>query len=820
MGTFWQDVQYGWRVLRQSPGFALAAVVTLAIGIGANAAMFSVIRAVLLRPLPFPESNRVVWVWETDENRNVRNGTASPAEFLDWQDQNHVFEELSAWRMLFFTITGNGEPEQDWGSQVTGNFFRMLRVKPFLGRDFLAEEEQPGHEQVVILSYAFWERRYGGDRNIIGRDITVDYKPYTVIGVLPANFNLFGTSRKLDLWVPFAFNRAQLDRADHELVVFARLQNGIGIPHAQAEMETILARLKQEYPDVDQKNGIRVVGFHDDLVSKVRAPLMILFAAVAFVLLISCVNVANLLLARATTREREIAIRASLGANAWRILRQLLTESLLLALFGGALGILVAYGSLHLLRAMLPVTGGAGELPHSERIGIEGIVLFFTLGISLLTGIIFGIAPAAQLSWSELCESLKEGSRGSIGGRRSHFVRSALIVSEVALSLVLLTGAGLLIRSFVLLLTEDLGFDPSNVLTMQLWLPRAHVSSDQEAVSFYQQIIDRLNALPGVKSASAVNFTPLSGWNGFCDFDIRGRATPPPDEQFTSQYRVVDWRYMRTMRIALKSGRDFSATDSSDAAGVAIVNETLAHRYWTKQDPMGQQIRLIFPPTRNPWEPTPKASWLTIVGVAADTHDWRWGEAKIGQLYLPDVQNPSRIMHLVVRTEGDPSALVSAARQTIASIDADQPVTEIRTMDDLVAASVAQRRLNMVLLGIFALVATALAALGIYGVMAYGVARRTHEIGIRMALGAHPSDILRMIISDGMRLAAIGMALGIMMSLATMRYMESQLYGVKAADPITLASVAIILGAVAAVACYFPARRATKVDPLVALRYE
>lgn len=820
MGTLWQDMQYGWRVLWRSPGFAIAAVLTLAIGIGANAAIFSVVHTVLVRPLPFPESNRVVWVWETDENRNVRNGTASLAEFLDWRDQNHVFEELSAWRMLFFTITGKGEPEQDWGSQVTGDFFRMLRVKPFLGRDFLAEEEQPGHEHVVILSYAIWQRIYGGDREIINRNITIDYEPYTVIGVLPPDFNLFGTSRKLDLWVPFALNRAQLSREDHEVVVFARLQPGVGIAQAQAEMETILARLKQEYPGVDPENGIRVVGFHDDLVSTVRPALLILLAAVAFVLLISCANVANLLLARAAAREREIAIRTSLGAGRRRILRQLLTESLLLAVLGGVFGILIAAGGLHLLRAMLPVTGGSGELPHSGAIGINGIVLSFTLGISFLTGIVFGIVPANKLARSELYASLKEGSQGSIGGRRTSFVRSALVVSEVALSLVLLAGAGLLIRSFVLLVTENLGFDTSNVLTMQLWLPQAHIASGQQVVSFYQQVIDRLNALPGVKSASAINFPPLSGWNGFCNFDILGRATPSPDEQFTSQYRVVNWRYMRTMRLALKAGRDFAVTDGPDAAGVAIVNEALARRYWPNQDPVGQQIRLIFPATRNPWDAVPRASWLTIVGVAGDIHDWHWGEAKIGQLYLPESQNPSRIMHLVVRTDGNPTALFTAARQAVESVDPDQPVTEVRTMDDVVAASLAQRRLSMILSGIFAAVATILAALGIYGVMAYGVVQRTHEIGIQMALGATTGDILRMIVRDGMRLAAIGLVLGIMVSSVTMRYMESQLYGVKVFDLFTFIGVVMVLAAVAATACYFPARRATKVDPLVALKYE
>ena len=816
----WQDLRFGWRMLRRSPGFAVVAVLTLAIGIGANTAIFSVIDAVLLRPLPFPDSKRIVFIWETDENRNVHNGTASPAEFLDWRDQNHVFEELSGWRSLFFTLTGNGEPEQEWGAQVTGNFFRLFRVNLALGRDFSTEEERPGHGQVAILSYGLWQRRYGGDRNIVGRTITIDYKPYTVIGVLPRGFSLFGTSRQFDLWVPFAFNRAQLNREDHELIVFARLRDGISKPQAQAEMETILARLKKEYPDVDQKNGIRIDGFQDDLVSGVKPALLILFAAVGFVLLISCANVANLTLARASAREREIAIRASLGAARLRILRQLLTESVLLALIGGALGVLAAYGGLHLLRAVLPVTGGRGEIPHAGSIGINASVLAFTLAIAALTGIIFGLVPAIQASRSDLFESLKEGGRGTTGGRRSRLVRSVLVISEVALSFMLLTGAGLLVRSFFFLMTQNLGFDPANLLTMRLWLPETHVPPGRPVVNFYQQAIDRLEALPGVKSVSAVNFLPLSGWNGVCDFDILARPAPPPGEPFTAQYRVVDWRYFRTMRIALKEGRDFAASDGPDTAGVAIINQALAHRYWPNEDPVGQQVRLEFPATRNPWEPEPSSSWLTIVGIVSDVHDWPWGEPMIGHLYLPFIQNPSRIMHLVVRTEGNPTVLTSAVRRTIETIDPNQPVTELRTMDDLVVTSVAQRRLSMALLAIFALVATILAAVGVYAVMAYSAALRTHEIGIRMAIGARSGDVLWLIIRQGMRLAGIGLALGIAGSFATGRYLQAELYGVRANDPATLASVVFGLAGVAVAACYFPARRATKVDPLIALRSE
>jgi putative ABC transport system permease protein len=820
MGTLWQDLQYGWRMLWRSPGFAIVAVLTLAIGIGANAMIFSVLHTVMLRPLPFPDSKRIVIIWETDENRRELHGTASPAEFLDWRDQNHVFEELSAWRALFFTITGNGEPEQEWGAQTSGNFFRLLQVKPAIGRDFLPEEERPGHEKVVILSYRLWQQRYGGDREIIGKDITIDDQPHTIIGVLPRGFSLFGVSRNYDLWVPFAFNRSQLDRGDHELIVFARLQKRVTLPQGQAEMETILARLKKQYPGIDQENGVRVVRFQDSLVSSLRPALLILMAAVGFVLLISCANVANLELARAATREREIAIRAAIGAGRGRILRQLLTESTLLAVIGGVFGILVAYGGLHLLRAVLPVTGGTSEIPHSNLIGIDGAVLGFTLITSLLTGIFFGLAPALQISGPRLCESLKEGSHGSTGGRRSRSVRSALVVSEVALSLILLVAAGLLIRSFVLLMSEDLGFNPSGLLTMQIWVPESHMASGRQIVNFFEQTIERVNALSGVKSASAVNFLPLTGWGNRCEFDIAGRAAPGSDENFTSQYRVVDWKYFGTMRIPVKQGRDLAGSDGPDNAGVALINEALAQRYWQNDNPIGKQIRLQFPATRSPFQPEPNRGWLTIVGVTGDIQDWYWGESKIGQLYLPLAQNPSRIMRLVVRTDGAPTALTSAVRQAVESVDPNQPVTEVSTMGDLISAAVARRRMNMLLLGIFAAVATLLAAMGIYGVMAYAVTQRTHEIGIRMALGAEPGDVHRMIIRDAMKLAGIGLALGMAGSFLPMRYLQTQLYGVKTNDPVILISVAIGLLVVAAAACYFPAHRATRIDPLVALRYE
>jgi putative ABC transport system permease protein len=819
METLWQDLRYGARMLRRNPGFAAVAILTLAIGIGANIVIFSVVNGILLKPLPFPDSQSVVTIWETFANRNVTRGTASAAEYLDWRDMNHVFQELSASRALSFSITGGGDPERVWGSQVSGNFFRMLRVTPVIGRDFTPEDEQIGHEQVVLLSYGLWRRRFGGDSGILGKTILLDEKPFTVIGVLPRSFSLYGTLPDFELWKPFAFNRALLDREDHELVIFARLKDGVPISHANAEMITIQEELKKQYPGFDQKNGIRVIGFHDELVSTLRPGLLLLLASVAFVLLIACANVANLMLARAAAREREIALRISLGAGRRRIFRQLLTESALLSLVGAACGILFAFGGIHIVREAV-ISGQGSRIPHPEWIAIDSTVLGFTILIAVATGILFGFAPAIQISRSALFESLKEGSRGSTAGRHSQLARSVLVVSEVAFSLLLLVGAGLLVRSFALMLAEPLGFDPENLLTGQMLLPDAHYADGQHISNFYQAVVERVNAIPGVASASAANFLPLTRWNAYCDFDIAGRATPPSGEHFTGLYRVADWRYLQTMGVPVKQGRDFTASDGPDSLGVALVNETLARRYWPNADPVGQQIRLVFSATRTPWEPIPHQGWLTIVGVVGDVRDWAWSEPKSGQLYLPDTQNPSRLMSLVARSSGDRAQLTAAVRRAIESVDPDQPMTDVKTMEEYLAVAFSQRRLNMSLLAFFAVIAALLAAIGIYGVMGYAVTQRSHEIGIRMALGAEPADVLRMIVGDGMKLALLGLVIGITASLLLMKYLESQLYGVKARDPLTFIAVAAGLALVALAACYFPARRATKVDPLVALRYE
>ena len=821
MNTLWDDLKYGWRMLRRNPGFATVAILTLALGIGANAAIFSVVNTVLLRPMAFSDPSRIVFIWETYANRNISRGGAAPPEFLEWRTMNHSFEEITAGRPGFLTLTGHGEPEQMWGMKVSSNFFHMFGVTPVLGRDFLPDEEQPGHDQEVLLSYRIWQRRYGGDKNLVGQSITIDDKPYTVVGVLPRSFSFLGTNRDFDVLTPLAFAPADMDRENnHSLFALGRLKRGVSVAQTQADMETIFDQQKKAFPNVNQKDFPRVVQFQADRTEPVRPALLVLLAAVGLVLLIACANVANLMLARAASREREIAVRATLGAGRRRILRQLLTESALLALVGGAFGILVAYGGVDLLRAMLPPPGFSGEIPRSSLIGIDGTVLGFTLLVSLAAGIMFGLAPAIQVSRSELSESLKEGSRGSTGGRRSALIRSALVVSEMALSVMLLAGAGLLLRSFVRLMSEDLGFHTEQRIAMQVWLPEQRYTSNQAILNFYDEVLAKLRALPGVKDASAINFLPLSGWLDYNDFDIAGRPTPRSGEQYTSQYRIVDPNYIHTMGLTLEVGRDFSSADGPDSPGVAIINESLARRYWPNENPVGKQIQPHFTATRTAWQPQPKNDWVTIIGVVRNVRDWEWNESTPAQFYVSYQQYPSHIMRLVVRTDGDPASITSAVRHVVASVDPNQPITEVHTMDQLLGSAVSQRRLSMLLLGVFGTIATLLAVIGIYGVMAYGVSQRSHEIGIRMALGARPLDVLRMVVGNGMQLAGLGMAIGLFGSIFAARLLRTQLYGVRPWDPVTFVGVVAVLASVALVASYFPARRATRVDPLAALRYE
>ncbi len=822
MQKLWQDLRYAWRILRRSPGFTIVAALTLAIGIGANAAIFSAVNALLLPALPFRHPGRIAVVWSTFPDLNVSRGTASPPEFLDWRHMNHVFSELAAWRSLYATTTGNGEPEQVWEARASADFFQLLGVKPMLGRVFLPGEDQLGHDTVAVLSYRFWQRRFHGDRSVLGKSIVLDYQPYRIVGVLPPRFTIFGTNADLEVWVPLAFTHAQLDRRNHGLIVFARLKPGVSLPQARADMDTINASLKKQYPEMDQKAGLLIESLQTTVTHNIRPAMLLFLWAVGFVLLIACANVANLMLARAASREREIALRTALGARPGRVLRQLLTESILLALLGGALGLVVAYGAVRFIRLDLP--HGLHEIPFSGDVHLSGAAVLFTFGLSVLTGIIFGLAPALQTARSALTESLKEGGRGSTGARRGHLLRSSLVVSEVALSLLLLIGAGLLIRSFIRLLSQNLGFNPANLLTMQIQLPLKHYNGPQ-AVNFYQQTLDRVRSIPGVKSASAVDFLAYSGWTDDFAFGIAGRTPPAGTEGFTSRYAVMDWQYLRTMGIPVLSGRGFGPEDGPNGAGVALIDQSLERRYWPNENPVGKQIRIHIISARAPWQAQKRDSWLTIVGVIGDVHDWYWGAKPNPTVYLPMQQDPSWLMSLVVRESGSGEQILPAVRHIVSSLDANQPVTSVHMMDSMVAGALAQRRLDMVLLAVFAAVAVLLAAIGIYGVMAYAVSQRTHEIGVRMALGAAPGNVLKMIVWEALRLAGIGLLLGLVASVVLTRYLQNQifgvqLYGIHNLDPVTFIGVPVLILIVAVLAAYFPARRATTIDPLVALRYE
>jgi len=819
MSKFFQDLRYAWRVLGKNPGFAAVAILTLALGIGANSAIFSLVHAILLEPFPFPHADRLIMVWETDPNRQVTRGIIAPAELLDWQEQARSFENLAGWQTWFYNITGGNEPEQVWGTTVTPNFFNVFGVSPALGRAFQLNEGAPGHEQVVVISHALWMRRFGGNAGALGRSMEIDGKPYTIIGVMPPGFSVFGTSRQYDLWIPFAWNRAQLRRDAHSVIVFGRLKPGVTVAQAGAEMRTLLRRQQQEYPDEDQGIGIRVVPMREDVTTGLRPALLVLMCAVGFVLLIACANVANLLLARAATRQREIAVRAVLGAGRMRIFRQLLTESVLLGLLGGVGGVVIALGGLRLLLAILPRSGGYGEIPHPEWIGVNGPVLLFTLGIAVLTGLIFGLAPALQISRINLSESMKEGGRGTTT-RRARAIRSGLVVLEVALSLILLVGAGLLMESFVRLLNEDIGFHPENLLTMQVWLPPSRYPSDEQVTAFLRQAVENLSVLPDVRGATAINFLPLTGWGAFSDFSIEGRPAPPKGHEFSAQYRVITPNYFSTMGITLKEGRAFTSSEAPQSAGVVIINQSMARQYWPGEDPIGKRIRLDLPEEHGPWQPHARTDWLTVVGLVGDVREWELGDRTQAQIYLDSSQNPSRIMRLVVRTGKDPAALSEDARHSIMAINSDQSVTELKTMDEYLSEALSQRRLNMSLLAVFAGLAVFLATVGIYGVVAYSVVQRSHEIGIRMALGAQPKSVLRLILGQSMLLALAGIAIGLGASFFLTKLIASMLFGVTARDPFIFAGVSLLLGVVALLASFIPARRAMRVDPLDSLRYE
>jgi putative ABC transport system permease protein len=805
METLIQDIRYAIRVLLKSPGFTAVALLTLTLGIGANSAIFSVVNAVLLRPLPYEESERLVFI--TERSPVLEGMSVAYPNYLDWREQNGVFDNIGVYRRVSFNLTGNGEPERLLGGEVSAELFNALKTKPALGRTFLAEEDVAGANPVVVLSYGLWQRRFGKDTDVIGQTITLNARPHTIIAVMPPDFRF---PSGVDLWVPVGLNadNPSWNRGNHPgLYAIARLKPGVTASQAHAEMDTIAARLEQQYPASNTGNRVTVTPLFNRIVGDIRPALLVLLAAVGFVLLIACANVANLLLARAAARQKEIAVRMALGASRGRLIRQLLTESMILSVTGGALGLLLAVWGTDLLVAISP-----DNIPRFAEIKLDNRVLGFTAGIALVTGILFGLAPALHASKLNLNEILKEGGRSATAGLRRQRVRSLLVISEVAIALVLLIGAGLLIKSFLRLQQVDPGFNPDNVLTAGIPLPRTKYLEPPKRIAFYEALFSRIAALPGVQAVGAVSELPIEGGSQTY-FIVEDRPIPPREEMPLTEYSLVSTGYFKALGLRLLKGREFDERDVRDAPFACIIDENFAEQYWPGQDPIGKRLKYGGADPGNPWS--------TVVGVVANVrYQGLDQESPRVQLFLPYGQATFLGASLVIRTAGDPSSLASAVRNEVLAIDADLPVFEIRTMNEVLKESVATRRLYMTLLGIFAGVAMVLAAIGLYGVMAYSVTQRTHEIGIRMALGARQRDVLRLVVGQGLVLALEGVVIGLIAAFALTRLMSSLLFAVSATDLSTFVVIALILTGVALGATFIPARRATKVDPMVALRYE
>ncbi len=803
MRTFLQDLRYGARMLVKQPGFTLIALLTLSMGIGANTAIFSVVNSLLLRPLPYSESEQLTWVWMDNRPEGIREDITSWPNFEDWRAQNQSFQAMAGVRDRRFNLTGAGEPEELYGANVSPNFFELMRVSPARGRGFNADEEHEGRDQVVVIGHVLWQRRFGGDANIVGQTLSLSGQPHTIIGVMPPGFQF---PNKTEVWKPLAPDaQTRRARGSFWLPVIGRLKPGVTRAQAQTDMAGIAQRLEQQYPNTNTGFGVNVVLMHEQLVGKMRTALWVLLGAVGCVLLIACANVANLLLARAATRQKEVAIRAALGASRGRVVRQLLTESVLLAAAGGVLGLLLARWGLDALVAFAP-----SDLPRAESISIDRHVLFFTLGLSLLTGLVFGLAPALQSSKLGLGEVLKEGGRSGGGGGRH--TRSVLVVAEIALALVLLVGAGLLLKSSWRLQQVNPGFNPERVLKVRLSLPLSKYPEGANVAAFYQQLLERLRALPGVKAAGATSSVLLYKVHNSAGILIEGRPAPSGSSRPELPLDSVSPSYFQVLGMQLIQGRNFTEQDKRDGLPVAIVNETMARRFWPDEDPIGKRFTLF--------DAGPQARWLTVVGVVRDSR--RQGlDAPIRiESFLPHAQRPLRAMEVVLRTTDDPLTMARTVRSVVWSLDGDLPVSEIQTVEQMVGARVAPRRFNLLLLGLFALVAVLLAAVGIYGVMSYSVTQRAHEIGIRMALGAQTRAVLSLVIGQGMRLALLGVGIGLAAAVGLTRLMAGLLFGVSATDPMTFGAIALLLVGIALLACYLPARRATKVDPMIALRCE
>jgi putative ABC transport system permease protein len=815
MGNLLQDLRFGARMLLKNPGFTLIAVVTLALGIGANTAIFSVVNAVILRPLPFYQPERLVQVFDNFQKQNLNRISVSVPEFFDYQRETKSFEKLAAYATFDANLgaTDNRAPERLQALAVTHEMFDLLGVAPYKGRGFTAEEDMEGHDNTVIISYGLWQRRFGGDPAIVGRTVSINAQDLTIVGIMPKDFNF---PQQTEVWSTFGFTPQQLtqqQRGSRFLNVIGRIKPNATVQQAQSEMDTIGARIVEQYPqNYSQKSGwtITVVPLMEVYVGGIRPALLILLGAVGFVLLIACANVTNLLMARGAARQRELAIRTALGASRLRVIRQLLTESLLLSLTGGVAGLLLAVWGVELLTRWTPA-----NVPRIANVSVDARVLLFTFLVALLTGLLFGLIPALQASRTDLNETLKEGGRTGAGGARRSRIRNVLIISEVALALVLLVGAGLLLKSFNRLLSVDPGFDPSNVLTMNVSLPQRGYEEPQKRASFYHETVQRISSLPGVETASAVSILPLSPTTQSGTTTAENSAVGPDDVGVEADWRWITPDYFKTMSATLVRGRYFTEEDKEGSPRVAIVDESFARRFYPNEDAVGKRIKRGGFKSEN--------QWMTIIGVVKYIKNKRLDTDSHVQAYFPYYQDPQpNTMSLAVRTNRsiDPSSLSASVRQAVQEVDRNQPIYNIRTMEQIVSESVAQQRLSMLLLAIFACAALLLAAVGLYGVLAFLVNIRTHEIGIRMALGASRRDVLKLIVGQGMLLTLIGIAIGLVGAFALTRIMSSLLFDVRATDPLTFIVVAIVLAAVALVACFIPARRATRVDPMVALRYE